>query len=156
MGNIDSLRDWGHAKDYVRMQWMMLQQDTPEDFVIATGVQHSVRKFIEWSGRELGLTIDFSGSGIEEIGTVTAVEGELAPALSVGDVVVRIDPRYFRPAEVETLLGDPTKAKVNLGWVPEITAQEMCAEMVTEDHKAARRSKLLKEHGLELPVSLEN
>ena len=156
MGNIDSLRDWGHAKDYVRMQWMMLQQDTPEDFVIATGVQYSVREFIEWSGRELGLTIEFSGSGVEEVGTVTAVEGELAPALSVGDVVVRIDPRYFRPAEVETLLGDPTKAKVNLGWVPEITAQEMCAEMVAEDHKAARRSKLLKEHGLELPVSLEN
>ena len=156
MGNIDSLRDWGHAKDYVRMQWMMLQQDTPEDFVIATGVQYSVREFIEWSGRELGLTIEFSGSGIDEVGTVTAVEGELAPAISVGDVVVRIDPRYFRPAEVETLLGDPTKAKVNLGWVPEITAQEMCAEMVADDHKAARRSKLLKEHGLELPVSLEN
>ena len=115
-----------------------------------------MREFIEWSGHELGLTIEFSGSGVEEVGTVTAVEGELAPALSVGDIVVRIDPRYFRPAEVETLLGDPTKAKVNLGWVPEITAQEMCAEMVAEDHKAARRSKLLKEHGLELPVSLEN
>ena len=156
MGNIDSLRDWGHAKDYVRMQWMMLQQDAPEDFVIATGVQYSVREFIQWSGRELGLTIEFSGTGIEEVGTVTAIEGNLAPALSVGDVVMRIDPRYFRPAEVETLLGDPTKAKVNLGWVPEITAQEMCAEMVAEDHKAARRSKLLKEHGLELPVSLEN
>ena len=156
MGNIDSLRDWGHAKDYVRMQWMMLQQETPDDFVIATGVQYSVREFIEWSGRELGLTIEFSGNGIDEVGTVSAVDGELAPALSVGDVVVRIDPRYFRPAEVETLLGDATKAKVNLGWVPEITAQEMCAEMVAEDHKAARRSKLLKEHGLELPVSLEN
>ena len=156
MGNIDSLRDWGHAKDYVRMQWMMLQQDTPEDFVIATGVQYSVRECIEWSCRELGLTIEFSGGGVEEVGTVTAIEGDLAPALSVGDVVMRIDPRYFRPAEVETLLGDPTKAKVNLGWVPEITAQEMCAEMVAEDHKAARRTKLLKEHGLELPVSLEN
>ena len=156
MGNIDSLRDWGHAKDYVRMQWMMLQQDAPEDFVIATGVQYSVREFIQWSGRELGLIIEFSGAGIDEVGTVTAIEGNLAPALSVGDVVMRIDPRYFRPAEVETLLGDPTKAKVNLGWVPEITAQEMCAEMVAEDHKAARRSKLLKEHGLELPVSLEN
>ena len=156
MGNIDSLRDWGHAKDYVRMQWMMLQQDTPEDFIIATGVQYSVREFIQWSGRELGLTIEFSGNGIEEVGTVTAIEGDLAPAISVGDIVVRIDPRYFRPAEVETLLGDPTKAKVNLGWVPGITAQEMCAEMVAEDHKAARRSKLLKEHGLELPVSLEN
>ena len=156
MGNIDSLRDWGHAKDYVRMQWMMLQQDIPEDFVIATGVQYSVSEFIEWSCRELGLTIEFSGGGVEEVGTVTAIEGDLAPALSVGDVVMRIDPRYFRPAEVETLLGDPTKAKVNLGWVPEITAQEMCAEMVAEDHKAARRTKLLKEHGLELPVSLEN
>jgi GDPmannose 4,6-dehydratase len=156
MGNIDSLRDWGHAKDYVRMQWMMLQQDTPEDFVIATGVQYSVREFIEWSGLELGLTIEFSGNGVEEVGTVTAIEGDLAPALSVGDVVMRIDPRYFRPAEVETLLGDPTKAKVKLGWVPEITAQEMCAEMILEDHKAARRSKLLKEHGLEIPVSHEN
>lgn len=156
MGNISSLRDWGHAKDYVRMQWMMLQQDAPEDFVIATGVQYSVREFIQWSGRELGLIIEFKGSGTEEIGIVTAIEGDLAPALSLGDVVVRIDRRYFRPAEVETLLGDPTKAKTKLGWVPEITAQEMCAEMVLEDHKAARRSKLLKEHGLELPVSLEN
>ena len=156
MGNIDSRRDWGHAKDYVRMQWMMLQQDTPEDFVIATGVQYSVREFIEWSGQELGLKIEFSGNGVEEVGTVTAIDGDLAPALSVGDVIVRIDPRYFRPAEVETLLGDPTKAKVKLGWVPEITAQEMCAEMVAEDYKAARRSKILKEHGLELPVSLKN
>ena len=138
------------------MQWMMLQQDTPEDFVIATGVQYSVREFIEWSGRELGLTIEFSGGGVEEVGTVTAIEGDLASALSVGDVVMRIDPRYFRPAEVETLLSDPTKAKVNLGWVPEITAQEMSAEMVAEDHRAARCTKLLKEHGLELPVSLEN
>jgi GDPmannose 4,6-dehydratase len=156
MGNIDSLRDWGHAKDYVRMQWMMLQQDAPDDFVIATGVQYSVREFIQWSGRELGLTIEFKGSGTGEIGTITAIEGELAPALSVGDVVVKIDPRYFRPAEVETLLGDPTKAKTKLGWVPKITAQEMCAEMVAEDHKAARRSKLLREHGLDLPVSFEN
>ena len=156
MGNIDSLRDWGHAKDYVRMQWMMLQQDSPDDFVIATGVQYSVREFIQWSGQELGLNIEFSGCGTEEIGIVTGIEGDLAPALSVGDVVVRIDSRYFRPAEVETLLGDPTKAKTKLGWVPEITAQEMCSEMVFEDYKAARRSKLLREHGLELPVSLEN
>ena len=156
MGNIDSLRDWGHAKDYVKMQWMMLQQDAPEDFVIATGLQYSVREFIEWAGRELGLTIEFSGKGIDEIGTISSIEGDLAPALSVGDVVVRIDPRYFRPAEVDTLLGDPTKAKEKLGWMPEITAQEMCAEMVAEDHKAARRSKLLKEHGLDLSVSFEN
>jgi GDPmannose 4,6-dehydratase len=127
MGNIDSLRDWGHAKDYVRMQWMMLQQDTPEDFVIATGVQYSVREFIEWSGRELGLTIEFSGAGVEEIGTVTAIEGDLAPALCVGDVVMRIDPRYFRPAEVETLLGDPTKAKVILAGCPRLPPRK-CAQ----------------------------
>lgn len=155
MGNIASLRDWGHAKDYVRMMWMMLQQHAPDDFVIATGVQYSVREFIQWAGKELGLTIEFSGQGIEEIGTVTAIEGDFAPKVKVGDIVVRIDPRYFRPAEVDTLLGDPIKAKVKLGWVPEITAQHMCAEMVSEDYKSARRIKLLKEHGLELPVSLE-
>ena len=156
MGNIDSLRDWGHAKDYVKMQWMMLQQDAPEDFVIATGVQYSVREFIQWAGRELGLTIDFSGKGVDEIGTISSIEGDLSPALSVGDVVVRIDPRYFRPAEVDTLLGDPTKAKEKLGWVPEITAQEMCAEMVREDLKAAKRQALLNEHQMSLPISLEN
>ncbi len=155
MGNIDSLRDWGHAKDYVRMQWMMLQQDKPEDFVIATGVQYSVREFITWTARELGIELEFSGSDEDEIATITSIEGDLAPALNVGDVVMRIDPRYFRPAEVETLLGDPSKAKELLGWTPEITAQEMCAEMVREDLKSAKRSALLKEHGLELPVSLE-
>jgi len=155
MGNIDSLRDWGHAKDYVRMQWMMLQQETPEDFVIATGVQYSVREFINWSAAELGLTLEFTGTGVDEIATVTAIEGDKAPALKVGDVVMRIDPRYFRPAEVETLLGDPSKAKQKLGWVPEITAQEMCVEMVAEDLKSARRAALLKDHGLELPVSIE-
>ncbi|SOC06891.1 GDPmannose 4,6-dehydratase [Rhodobacter maris] len=156
MGNIDSLRDWGHAKDYVRMQWMMLQQEAPEDFVIATGVQYSVREFISWTAAELGITLAFSGTGVDEIATVTAIEGDMAPALKVGDVVMRIDPRYFRPAEVETLLGDPAKAKQKLGWVPEITAQEMCAEMVVEDLKAAKRLKLLKAHGLELPVSVES
>ena len=150
MGNIDSLRDWGHAKDYVRMQWMMLQQDVPEDFVIATGIQYSVREFINWSANELGLTIEFSGSGVEEIGTIVAIEGNLAPARSIGDVVVRIDPRYFRPAEVETLLGDPTKAKEKLGWVPEITVHEMCAEMVRDDLKAAKREALLRQHELSL------
>ena len=155
MGNIDSLRDWGHAKDYVRMQWMMLQQDEPEDFVIATGAQYSVREFIHWAASELGLTLEFEGYGVEEIARVSAIEGHLAPALKVGDIVMRITPRYFRPAEVETLLGDPTKAKNKLGWMPEITAREMCAEMVAEDHKAARRTALLKEHGLELPVSVE-
>jgi len=155
MGNIDSLRDWGHARDYVRMQWMMLQQDAPEDFVIATGVQYSVRDFITWTARELGIELDFRGTGTDETAIVASVNGNMAPAVKVGDVVMRIDPRYFRPAEVETLLGDPSKAREKLGWVPEITAQQMCAEMVAEDHKAARRVALLKEHGLDLPVSLE-
>ena len=156
MGNIDSLRDWGHAKDYVRMQWMMLQQDLADDFVIATGVQYSVREFITWTAKELGISLEFTGEGVDEIATITAIEGDMAPALKVGDVIMRIDPRYFRPAEVETLLGDPTKAKEKLGWVPEITAQEMCAEMVAEDLKNARRHALLKEHGYSLPVSIEN
>ncbi|MDO6462217.1 GDP-mannose 4,6-dehydratase [Granulosicoccaceae sp. 1_MG-2023] len=156
MGNIDSLRDWGHANDYIRMQWLMLQQDQAEDFVIATGKQYSVREFISWTAAELGITLEFSGSGVDEIGTITAIDGDKAPALSVGDVIVRIDPRYFRPAEVDTLLGDPAKAKEKLGWVPEITAQEMCAEMVVEDYKSAQRLTLLREHGLELPVSTES
>ncbi len=156
MGNIDSLRDWGHAKDYVRMQWLMLQQDAPEDFVIATGVQYSVRQFIEWSAAELGVTLEFTGEGVDEIATVKAVEGDNAPALKPGDVVMRINPRYFRPAEVETLLGDPSKAKQKLGWVPELTVQDMCAEMVREDLKTAQRHALLKQHGYEMPVSLEN
>jgi GDPmannose 4,6-dehydratase len=156
MGNIDSLRDWGHAKDYVRMQWLMLQQDAPEDFVIATGVQYSVRQFIEWSAAELGVTLEFTGEGVDEIATVKAVEGDSAPALKPGDVVMRINPRYFRPAEVETLLGDPSKAKQKLGWVPELTVQDMCEEMVREDLKTAQRHALLKQHGYEMPVSLEN
>lgn len=156
MGNIDSLRDWGHAKDYVRMQWMMLQQEQPDDFVIATGVQYSVREFITWSARELGIELEFSGTGVDEVATVASITGDNAPSVKVGDVIVRIDPRYFRPAEVDTLLGDPSKAKEKLGWVPEITAQEMCAEMVADDLKTARRYRLLKEHGLDLPVSVEN
>ncbi|WP_281995138.1 GDP-mannose 4,6-dehydratase [Ruegeria faecimaris] len=156
MGNIDSLRDWGHAKDYVRMQWLMLQQDNPEDFVIATGVQYSVRQFIEWSAAELGVSLEFTGSGVDETATVVSIEGDKAPGLKPGDVVMRIDPQYFRPAEVETLLGDPSNAKNKLGWVPELTVQEMCAEMVTEDLKTAKRHALLKEHGFELPMSLEN
>lgn len=156
MGNIDALRDWGHAKDYVRMQWMMLQQDKPRDYVIATGKQYSVREFITWAANALGIDLEFRGSGLEEIGVVTGISGDLTPKISVGQEIVRIDPRYFRPAEVETLLGDPSKAKAELGWSPEITAQEMCKEMVEEDHKAARRLALLKEHDLELPVSIEN
>lgn len=155
MGNIDALRDWGHAKDYVRMQWMMLQQDEAEDFVIATGKQYSVREFITWSARELGIELEFSGAGVEETATVASVEGDKAPAVKSGDVILRIDPRYFRPAEVETLLGDPSMAKEKLGWEPRITAQEMCAEMVSEDLRTARRHALLKEHGMELPVSFE-
>jgi GDPmannose 4,6-dehydratase len=156
MGNIDSLRDWGHAKDYVRMQWMMLQQEQAEDFVIATGVQYSVREFITWSAQHLGITLRFEGEGTEEVGIVDAVTGDDAPSVAVGDVLVRIDPRYFRPAEVETLLGDPAKAKERLGWVPEITVQAMCEEMVSEDLKVAKRHALLKEHGYGMPVSLES
>ena len=156
MGNIDALRDWGHAKDYVRMQWMMLQQAEPEDFVIATGQQYSVREFIRWSAEELGITLRFEGEGVDEVGIVESVTGDLAPAVQLGQTLVRIDPRYFRPAEVETLLGDPTKAKEKLGWEPEITARQMCAEMVAEDLKTAQRHALLKEHGFEVAVSLEN
>jgi GDPmannose 4,6-dehydratase len=156
MGNIDSLRDWGHAADYVRAQWMMLQQETPEDYVIATGKQYSVREFITWSAKELGILIHFEGEGINEVAVVEAVTSDLAPAVRPGDVVMRIDPRYFRPTEVETLLGDPTKAKEKLGWEPTITAQEMCAEMVAADLKIARRHALLRSNGFDVPVAMEN
>ena len=152
LGNMDALRDWGHAKDYVRMQWMMLQQDQPEDFVIATGVQFSVRQFVIWSAKELGIEVAFSGQGIEEKAVVTAIKGDNAPALKVGDVIVLVDPRYFRPAEVETLLGDPSNAKNKLGWVPEITVQQMCTEMVREDLNVAKRLVLLKSHGHDIPL----
>lgn len=155
MGNMDALRDWGHAKDYVRMQWMMLQQEKPDDFVIATGVQYSVREFISWSAKELGVTLRFEGTGVDEVAIVDKIDGDNAPALKLGDIIVKVDPRYFRPAEVETLLGDPSKAKEKLGWVPEITTQQMCAEMVAEDLKSAKRHALLKQHGYELPVSVE-
>ncbi|UWR28328.1 GDP-mannose 4,6-dehydratase (plasmid) [Sulfitobacter sp. S223] len=149
MGNIDALRDWGHAKDYVRMQWMMLQQDAPDDFVIATGVQHSVREFITWAAADLGITLAFEGSGVEEKAVVEQVTGDDAPGVKPGQVIMKIDPRYFRPAEVETLLGDPTKAKEKLGWVPEITAREMCAEMVASDLKNARSHALLEKYGFD-------
>ena len=155
MGNIDSLRDWGHAKDYVRMQWLMLQQDVPDDYVIATGKQYSVREFFEWSARELGLQVHFEGAGLDEICVVDAVSSNFATAVRPGDVIMRIDPRYFRPAEVETLLGDPSKAKRDLGWEPQITPQEMCAEMVAHDLKAAQKASLLKSHGFEEPSSYE-
>ena len=146
LGNMDALRDWGHAKDYVRMQWMMLQQDNPEDFVIATGVQYPVRQFIQWSASELGVELEFSGEGESEIATVASINGDNAPSLSVGDVIVKVDPRYFRPAEVETLLGDPSYAKAQLGWEPEITVQEMCAEMIAEDLKVAKQNVFLKKN----------
>ena len=156
MGNLDALRDWGHAKDYVRMQWMMLQQDQPEDFVIATGVQYSVRQFIVWSASELGITLEFQGQGVNEVAVVSHIQGENISALKVGQTVVKIDPRYFRPTEVETLLGDPSKAKQKLGWVPEITVQEMCKEMVLEDLAQAKQHALLKRHGYLVNVSVEN
>ena len=143
MGNIDALRDWGHAKDYVRMQWMMLQQEQPEDFVIATGVQYSVRQFIEWTAEELGMTLRWEGEGVNEVGYWN------------DKPIVKIDPRYFRPTEVETLLGDPSKAKQILGWVPEITAQEMCAEMIASDLAQAKQHALLKQHGYSVNVSVE-
>jgi GDPmannose 4,6-dehydratase len=155
MGNLDALRDWGHAKDYVRMQWLMLQQDQPEDFVIATGVQYSVRQFIEWSARELGITLRFEGQGVDEIAIVDKIEGDRAPALAVGQVIVRIDPRYFRPTEVQTLLGDPSKAKAKLGWAPEITVEQMCREMVASDLVEAKRHALLKANGFEVNVGVE-
>lgn len=139
MGNIDALRDWGHAKDYVRMQWLMLQQDIPEDFVIATGKQYSVREFIRWAASDLGITLEFSGSGTDEIGTIAHIDGHLARHLAVGDVMVRIDAKYFRPTEADALLGDPSKAREKLGWVPEISARDMCREMVEADYKTAQR-----------------
>ena len=144
MGNLDSLRDWGHAKDYVRMQWMMLQQDTAKDYVIATGVQYSVRQFIAKAATELGISLRFEGVGVNEKAIVESVTGDLAPAVKVGDVIVTIDPAYFRPAEVETLLGDPSLAKADLGWVPQITLDEMVKEMVQSDHREASRQLLLR------------
>lgn len=152
MGNMDALRDWGHAKDYVRMQWMMLQADKPDDFVIATGVQYSVRQFIEWAAEDLGIELSFQGSGVDEVAIVESIAGDDAPSLQVGDVVCRVDPKYFRPAEVETLLGDPSKAKSILGWKPKITAREMCAEMVAADLRTAKKDVLLKRHGHEISV----
>ena len=156
LGNMDALRDWGHAKDYVRMQWMMLQQDKPEDFVIATGVQYSVRQFVEFSAKELGVTLEFTGEGVDETAVVVAVEGDNAPSVKVGDTIVAVDPNYFRPTEVETLLGDPTNAKEKLGWTPEITLQEMVAEMVAHDLDNAKRHALLKLHGHDVSISLEH
>ncbi len=156
MGNIDALRDWGHAKDYVRMQWMMLQQDKPEDFVIATGTQYSVKQFIKWSAKALGIILEFKGEGIDEIGIVKdIINDDDIVGVKIGDVIVRIDERYFRPSEVETLLGDPSKAKEKLGWIPKISTKEMCNEMVIEDLKNAKRNALLKKEGFEISISHE-
>ncbi|KXJ53075.1 MAG: GDP-mannose 4,6 dehydratase [Colwellia sp. Phe_37] len=156
LGNMDALRDWGHAKDYVRMQWMMLQQETADDFVIATGKQISVREFVRLSAAELGIELEFSGEGLNEVGTIKALSGEALTGVKVGDVIVKVDPRYFRPTEVETLLGNPAKAKEKLGWVPEITVEEMCAEMVANDLDVAKRHALLKAHGHDVAISVEN
>ena len=135
LGNLDAQRDWGHAKDYVEMQWLMLQQEAPEDFVIATGVQRSVRDFVNAAANELEMQIEWQGEGLDETGSYS------------GRVVVRIDPRYFRPAEVETLLGDASKARTKLGWTPKISFEEMVAEMVREDLKSAERDEVVKKHG---------
>lgn len=148
LGNMDALRDWGHASDYVRMQWLMLQQEQPDDFVIATGKQMTVREFVNLSAAEVGIEIEYRGEGVDEIGIVASVDANRSPGVSIGDVVIRIDQRYFRPAEVETLLGDPGKARDKLGWEPEITVQEMCAEMVASDLQEAKRQVLLAEHDL--------
>jgi GDPmannose 4,6-dehydratase len=153
LGNLSALRDWGHAKDYVEMQWLMLQQQQAEDFVIATGVQYSVRQFVEFSARELGITLTFSGEGAQEIATVAkvdAVDGELKAKCKPGEVIVRVDPRYYRPTEVETLLGDPSKAKQKLGWLPKISLPELVKEMVEADYTAARRDSLVKLAGFQV------
>lgn len=156
MGNIDALRDWGHAKDYVRMQWLMLQQNEPKDFVIATGIQFTVREFIIRSAKQLGISLRFEGAYEHEKAIIENVEGKDAPALKVGDVILRIDPRYYRPTEVETLLGDPTKAKEKLGWVPEVTLDQMIVEMVANDLDQAKQLALLKNHGYSANVGKEN
>ena len=143
LGNLGALRDWGHAKDYVYMQWLMLQQNQPEDFVIATGEQYSVRDFVSWAAEDLGISIVFKGQGLEEVGVVEAISNSDETAVNVGDVIVRVDPRYFRPSEVETLLGDPSKAKSKLGWTPKISARQMCSEMISEDLRNAKKQKLL-------------
>lgn len=156
LGNMNALRDWGHARDYVRMQWLMLQQDEPDDYVIASGEQYSVRDFVRWSAAELGIKMRFEGEGSVETGIVEKVEGGMAPAVKAGDVIVRVDARYFRPAEVETLLGDPAKAREKLGWQAEIAVRDLCAEMITEDLKIARRHAFLKQNGYEIPIVQEN
>ena len=155
MGNLDALRDWGHAKDYVRMQWMMLQQEMPKDYVIATGVQFSVREFIQWTAQALGISLHFEKKGLDEYAIVSHIQGDNAPGIKIGDVIVRVDPRYFRPTEVETLLGDASRAHSELGWLPEISAQEMCTEMVKYDLQEAKKNALLSQHGYDVNINRE-
>jgi GDPmannose 4,6-dehydratase len=155
LGNMDALRDWGHAQDYVRMQWMMLQQDQAEDYVIATGKQISVRDFVRMSANELGIQLQFSGQGADETATVASISGRDVSGINVGDTIIRVDPQYFRPAEVETLLGNPAKAKEKLGWQPEITVEAMCAEMVRHDLDIAKRHALLERNGHNVTIAVE-
>jgi GDPmannose 4,6-dehydratase len=148
LGNLSALRDWGHARDYVQMMWLMLQQQQAEDFVIATGVQVSVRQFVELAARELGIEVAFSGQDEQEVATVTGVAGDKA-SCKVGDVIVRVDPRYYRPTEVETLLGEPEKARRKLGWTPTTTLAELVREMVHSDYTAAKRDDMVKQAGFQ-------
>jgi GDPmannose 4,6-dehydratase len=155
LGNMDALRDWGHARDYVEMQWLMLQQEQPEDFVIATGRQYSVRHFVEVAARELGIEIAWQGSGVKEQGVISSIIGDKAGGAALGQVIVAVDPQYFRPTEVETLLGDPGKARTRLGWVPQTSFEAMVREMVEHDLDKARRHSLLQSHGYNVAISLE-
>lgn len=155
LGNLDALRDWGHAQDYVEMQWLMLQQDQPEDYVIATGRQYSVRQFVLWAAEELGITLQFKGQGVNEHAVVVAITGDHSLALQPGQTIIRVDPKYFRPTEVETLLGDYSKAREQLGWSPKINTRDMCREMVAHDLQQAQRQALLLRHGYHTNLGME-
>ena len=152
LGNLNALRDWGHAKDYVEMQWKMLQQNFPKDYVIATGRQHTVREFILWTASELGFEIEFYGSGEEEVGVVTKINSDSSKYISLGQKVIKIDRRYFRPLEVNSLLGDAQRAKQELGWEAKTSAKELCAEMVRQDYEIAKKNKLLIDNGYKIPI----
>jgi len=156
LGNLDARRDWGHARDFVYAQWLMLQQDEPEDLVIATGEQYSVREFLLMSGKQLGIEIEFRGAGKDEVGVVRNVSGADAPNVKEGDTIIRIDPRYFRPAEVETLLGDATRARQVLGWRPEVRVEQLCAEMIATDLDKAKRVVLLRSSGFDASTSWDS
>lgn len=156
MGNLNALRDWGHAKDFVEMQWLMLQQKKPEDYVIASGKQYSIRTFISWASNFLGIKIKFKGKGLKEVGVVESISGNKCPQVKEGDVIIRVDKRYFRPSEVDSLLGDSSKAKKNLGWTPKISAKQMCKEMIEHDYEIAKKNSLLKEHGHKVNISSED